>query len=102
MASAWPYLVKTVFPSEETINRDIALWAALGTFIIPVIASAQGEILASAATTGKKMSAGREQYNQEGYSNWWMMAIGGFLAIPFLIHYAGNVQSKFSSSKALM
>ena len=102
MTALYPYLITRVFPSQQTIGRDIGIWNALGSPGVVGVTVSQGAILAAAGTTGRKMLANLEQYLLEGYNNCWISAIAVFVAFPLIIHIIGSCNPPRAGSSTLL
>ena len=98
MTALWPFLLSRVFPSQLTLSRDVGIWNALGGPMLVLAASSQSSLLASAGTTWRRMSGGREQYELAGYQSCLTAAIFIFFTVPVIMHAAGTYSKSLPSA----
>ena len=94
-ASLIPYLLqRDVFPSQESMGRDVGIWFALGGPAAAVVIGIKGPILALLGSTGTLMLGGRGQYNLQGYAACFVTVAAFYFVVPLFIHVAGSCSVK--------
>ena len=100
-ASLIPFLLqREVFPSQETMGRDVGLWFPLGGPPAALVVAITGPILRLFGTAGTRMLGGRNQYELEGYTACFITVAAFYLVVPLLVHVAGTCSGSRSAKTA--